>query len=50
MNEAETRAEHIDPASACNSTERVFVDFVLSQYVTVGVEELDHAKITPLFI
>jgi type I restriction enzyme R subunit len=33
-----------------NEPQRVFVDFVLSQYVTVGVEELDHAKITPLFI
>jgi hypothetical protein len=33
-----------------NEPQRVFVDFVLSQSVTVGVEELDHAKITPLFI
>ena len=26
----------------------VFLDFVLSHYVTVGVEELDQSKLTPL--
>jgi type I restriction enzyme R subunit len=31
-----------------NEPQRVFLDFVLSQYVTVGVEELDQAKLTPL--
>jgi len=31
-----------------NARQKVFLDFVLSQYVTVGVEELDQAKLTPL--
>jgi len=31
-----------------NSKQRVFLDFVLSHYVTVGVEELDQEKLTPL--
>jgi len=31
-----------------NSQQQVFLDFVLSHYVTVGVEELDTAKLTPL--
>lgn len=31
-----------------NSPQRVFLDFVLSHYVNVGVEELDTAKLTPL--
>ena len=31
-----------------NSKQRVFLDFVLSHYVNVGVEELDQAKLTPL--
>ncbi|MFA5264152.1 MAG: type I restriction-modification enzyme R subunit C-terminal domain-containing protein [Opitutaceae bacterium] len=44
MNEAETRAEHIDPALKAAG----FLDFVLSHYVTVGVEELDQEKLTPL--
>ena len=99
MNEAETRAEHIDPAlkaagwgvvegsrirreypitlgriegngrrgkaltadyvleyrntklavvEAKASKQQVFLDFVLAHYVTVGVEELDQAKLTPL--
>ena len=28
--------------------QKVFLDFVLSHYVAVGVEELDQAKLTPL--
>ena len=28
--------------------QRVFLDFVLSHYIQVGVEELDHEKLTPL--
>lgn len=85
MNEAETRAEHIDPALAAagwgkvegsrirreyaltpltrreranhakaligthfDARQRAFLDFVLSHYVTIGVEELDQAKLTPL--
>ena len=31
-----------------NSKQQVFLDFVLSQYVKVGVEELDQDKLTPL--
>jgi type I restriction enzyme, R subunit len=31
-----------------NSRQRVFLDFVLSHYVALGVEELDQAKLTPL--
>lgn len=31
-----------------NSKQQVFLDFVLSHYINVGVEELDQAKLTPL--
>ena len=31
-----------------NSKQRVFLDFVLSYYVSVGVDELDQEKLTPL--
>ncbi len=31
-----------------NTKQQVFLDFVLSHYVTVGVDELDPAKLTPL--
>jgi len=31
-----------------NSKQQVFLDFVLSHYVSVGVEELDQAKLAPL--
>ena len=31
-----------------NSRQQVFLDFVLSHYVSVGVEELDQEKLTPL--
>ncbi len=31
-----------------NSRQQVFLDFVLSQYVSVGVEELDQDKLSPL--
>jgi len=31
-----------------NSKQQVFLDFVLSHYVQVGVEELDQEKLTPL--
>jgi len=48
-----TREERADRAMAVisenfNSRLRVFLDFVLSHYVAVGVEELDQAKLTPL--
>ena len=35
-------------SSHFNDRQRVFLDFVLSHYVAVGVEELDQAKLTPL--
>lgn len=31
-----------------NSKQQVFLDFVLSHYISVGVEELDQEKLTPL--
>jgi type I restriction enzyme R subunit len=31
-----------------NSKQQVFLDFVLSHYVSVGVEELDQEKLIPL--
>ena len=31
-----------------NTKQQAFLDFVLSHYVSVGVEELDQAKLTPL--
>jgi type I restriction enzyme, R subunit len=31
-----------------NSKQRVFIDFVLSHYISVGVKELDQDKLTPL--
>jgi type I restriction enzyme R subunit len=31
-----------------NSKQKVFLDFVLSHYVRVGVQELDQEKLTPL--
>jgi len=31
-----------------NAKQRVFLDFVLLHYVSVGVEELDQDKLTPL--
>jgi len=31
-----------------NTKQQIFLDFVLSHYVSVGVEELDQAKLTPL--
>jgi type I restriction enzyme R subunit len=34
--------------SQFNTKQRIFLDFVLSHYVTVGVEELDQNKLTPL--
>jgi type I restriction enzyme R subunit len=31
-----------------NTKQQIFLDFVLSHYVSVGVEELDQNKLTPL--
>jgi len=38
----------IDISAQFNSRQRIFLDFVLSQYVNVGVGELDQDKLTPL--
>jgi len=48
-----TREERAAQAMALVSThfsskQQVFLDFVLSHYVSIGVEELDPAKLTPL--
>lgn len=48
-----SREERADRAMALISThfnpkQQVFLDFVLSHYVALGVEELDQAKLTPL--
>jgi len=48
-----TREERADRAMAVisenfNPKQRVFLDFVLSHYVALGVEELDQSKLTPL--
>jgi type I restriction enzyme R subunit len=46
----EERAGKAKPAIRAHfdSKEQVFLDFVLSHYVSVGVEELDQEKLTPL--
>ena len=46
----EVRAEHarVYINSQFNAKQQAFLDFVLSHYVSVGVEELDQAKLTPL--
>lgn len=48
-----SRAERADRARAgigtrFNDRQRTFLDFVLSHYVSIGVEELDQTKLTPL--
>jgi type I restriction enzyme R subunit len=48
-----TREDRADRAMAVisenfNPKQKVFLDFVLSHYVAIGVEELDQAKLTPL--
>jgi type I restriction enzyme, R subunit len=48
-----TRKERADRAMAFisqhfNPKQKVFLDFVLSHYVALGVEELDQTKLTPL--
>ncbi len=49
----ETRAQRADQAKAethqhYNDRQQAFLDFVLAQYVSQGVEELDADKLTPL--
>ena len=48
-----TRQDRADKAKVeisthFNTKQQVFLDFVLSHYVSVGVEELDQSKLTPL--
>ena len=45
--ERATKAK-VEISTRFNSKQQVFLDFVLSHYVSVGVEELDQAKLTPL--
>ena len=46
----EQRADHarVYINSSFNAKQQAFLDFVLSHYVSVGVEELDQQKLTPL--
>ena len=46
----EVRADHarVYINSQFDAKQRAFLDFVLSHYVSVGVEELDQSKLTPL--
>jgi type I restriction enzyme R subunit len=47
--ERATRAKTvIGGASQFNASQQAFLDFVLAQYVKVGVEELDQEKLSPL--
>lgn len=53
MNEAETRASRPESAKAHNTVtfrqkQQAFLAFVLDQYVTQGVDQLDADKLTPL--
>ena len=45
--ERATKAK-VEISTHFNSKQQVFLDFVLSHYVTQGVEELDQQKLTPL--
>ncbi len=45
---AGSQAPRSQSARSFNSKQQVFLDFVLSHYVSVGVEELDQEKLTPL--
>lgn len=38
----------LDISANFNGKQQAFLDFVLSHYVSVGVEELDQEKLTPL--
>ncbi len=46
------RADRARPAinTSFSAKQRVFLDFVLSHYITEGVEELDQEKLSPLLI
>ena len=38
----------VDISDRFNTKQQIFLDFVLSHYVSVGVDELDQEKLTPL--
>jgi type I restriction enzyme R subunit len=46
--EERARKAKIEISTHFNSKQQVFLAFVLSHYVIVGVEELDQNKLTPL--
>lgn len=46
--EARAGKARVEISSLFNEKQRAFLEFVLSHYVTVGVEELDTKKLTPL--
>lgn len=46
--EARAATAKVEISTHFNSKQQVFLAFVLSHYVTVGVEELDQSKLTPL--
>ena len=46
--EARASKAKVEISTHFNSKQQVFLDFVLSHYVSVGVEELDQEKLTPL--
>jgi type I restriction enzyme R subunit len=48
----EARADHarVHINSQFNAKQQAFLDFVLSHYVDVGVEELDQTKLKPLLL
>jgi type I restriction enzyme R subunit len=48
----EARAEHarVHINSQFNAKQQAFLDFVLSHYVNVGVEELNQDKLKPLLL
>lgn len=44
----EERRVRVHTRSRFNTKQQAFLEFVLSHYVTVGVEELDEEKLSPL--
>ena len=46
--EARASKAKVEISTHFNSKQQVFLDFVLSHYVSVGVEELEQDKLTPL--
>src|SRR6266853_5218463 len=43
-----TELDYTEQTSWLSPKQQVFLDFVLSQYVKIGVEELDREKLSPL--